>query len=256
MRTKAWVRKSRHHWAACLTAAAPGARPRGWPCQPDAAPWPAASRLPFSGVMPSARNAGIARPSTSAPAGEPAPSAVPPHDPRHRHSRRSASARAGSARAAHQGGQRRDWSDWEGSVLRAKSGGHQVALQEAKAPKDTQRMTFQITVQPSGRTFTAKPTKPSCRPASARALACPMAARTAPAAPASARRSKVSWCHGPHQGKALSPEEEAAGYVLTCCAVPQSDVVLESRQVTEANAFPIKKMPARVASRWNASRTT
>ena len=35
--------------------------------------------------------------------------------------------------------------------------------------------------------------------------------------------------------------------MLTCCGVPESDVVLESRQVTHAGAFPIKKMPARVA---------
>jgi CDP-4-dehydro-6-deoxyglucose reductase len=54
--------------------------------------------------------------------------------------------------------------------------------------------------------------------------------------------------HGTHQSKALSVEEEAAGFVLTCCAVPQSDVVLESRQVTELGALPIKKMPTRLTT--------
>ena len=54
--------------------------------------------------------------------------------------------------------------------------------------------------------------------------------------------------HGAHQAKALSAEEEASGFVLTCCGVAQSDVVLESRQVTEAGAFPVRKMPARVSS--------
>ena len=54
--------------------------------------------------------------------------------------------------------------------------------------------------------------------------------------------------HGPHQSKALSAEEEAAGYILTCCGVPQTDVVIESRQVTDESAFPVRKMPSRVLS--------
>lgn len=52
--------------------------------------------------------------------------------------------------------------------------------------------------------------------------------------------------HGTHQNKALSNEEEAQGWVLTCCATASSDVVLESRQVTAEGALPIKKMPTRV----------
>ncbi|HAJ13015.1 MAG TPA: CDP-6-deoxy-delta-3,4-glucoseen reductase, partial [Comamonadaceae bacterium] len=59
--------------------------------------------------------------------------------------------------------------------------------------------------------------------------------------------------HGPHQSKALSAEEEAAGYILTCCGTAQSDVVIESRQVTEEGAYPIKKMPVRVNSLTRAS---
>lgn len=50
------------------------------------------------------------------------------------------------------------------------------------------------------------------------------------------------------QRKALSEEEEAQGFVLTCSARAQSDITLESRQVTPAGALPIKKMPTRVSS--------
>jgi CDP-4-dehydro-6-deoxyglucose reductase len=52
--------------------------------------------------------------------------------------------------------------------------------------------------------------------------------------------------HGDHQSKALTPEEEAQGFVLTCCATAQSDLVLESRQVVDVGQFPVKKMPVRV----------
>ena len=59
--------------------------------------------------------------------------------------------------------------------------------------------------------------------------------------------------HAEHQQKALSTEEEEAGFVLTCCAQPLTDVVLESRQVTDESAYPIKKLPVRVAALTRAS---
>ena len=109
-------------------------------------------------------------------------------------------------------------------------------------------MTFQITVQPSGRTFTTE-TDEAILPAGIRqGIGLPYGCKDGACGSCKCRKIEGLVVHGPHQSKALSPEEEAAGYVLTCCAVPQSDVVLESRQVTEANAFPVKKMPARVAS--------
>ncbi|WP_295854812.1 CDP-6-deoxy-delta-3,4-glucoseen reductase, partial [uncultured Xylophilus sp.] len=52
--------------------------------------------------------------------------------------------------------------------------------------------------------------------------------------------------HGEHQHKALSAAEEADGFVLTCRAEAQSDVLLESRQVTDESGFPVKRFPVRV----------
>ena len=51
-----------------------------------------------------------------------------------------------------------------------------------------------------------------------------------------------------YQAKALSAEELAQGLILTCRATARSDVVLQSRQVVSADAFPVKKMPVRVQS--------
>jgi len=54
--------------------------------------------------------------------------------------------------------------------------------------------------------------------------------------------------HKPHQARALTPEEEAAGMSLFCCAMPHADLVIEAREVAGSGDFPIKKMPSRVST--------
>lgn len=114
-------------------------------------------------------------------------------------------------------------------------------------------MTFQITVEPSGRTFTANPGEAILAAGIRQGIGLPYGCKDGACGSCKCRKLSGSVVHGPHQSKALSPEEEAAGLVLTCCATPTSDVVLESKQVTEAGAFPIKKLPVRVTSLHKAS---
>jgi CDP-4-dehydro-6-deoxyglucose reductase len=114
-------------------------------------------------------------------------------------------------------------------------------------------MTFQITVQPSGRTFTANPDEAILAAGIRQGIGLPYGCKDGACGSCKCKKLVGSVVHGPHQSKALSADEEAAGYVLTCCATATSDVVLESKQVTEAGAFPIKKMPVRVTSLEKAS---
>jgi CDP-4-dehydro-6-deoxyglucose reductase len=51
-----------------------------------------------------------------------------------------------------------------------------------------------------------------------------------------------------HQEKALSAAEEAAGLILTCCATPQENCVVEARAVPGAGEYPVLKLPTRVLS--------
>lgn len=109
-------------------------------------------------------------------------------------------------------------------------------------------MTFNISVLPSGRAFTAEAGEAILPAAIRQGVGMPYGCKDGACGSCKCKKLEGTVVHGEHQVKALSHEEEAAGYILTCCAVPQTDVVLESRQVTDESAFPIKKMPSRVLS--------
>jgi len=114
-------------------------------------------------------------------------------------------------------------------------------------------MTFTITVEPSGRLFTAEPDEALLAAGIRQGIGLPYGCKDGACGSCKCKLVSGTVVHGPHQSKALSADEEAAGYVLTCCGVAHSDVVIESRQVTEIGAFPIKKMPVRVSALERAS---
>ena len=114
-------------------------------------------------------------------------------------------------------------------------------------------MTFQIQVEPSGRQFTANADETLLAAGIRQGIGLPYGCKDGACGSCKCKKISGSVTHGPHQAKALSDEEEQAGYVLTCCATASSDVVLESKQVTQAGAFAIKKMPVRVSALRKAS---
>lgn len=112
---------------------------------------------------------------------------------------------------------------------------------------------FQITVQPSGRAFEAQAGETILSAAIRGGVGMPYGCKDGACGSCKCKKLSGSVVHGDHQQKALSTEEEEAGFVLTCCAQPLTDVVLESRQVTDESAYPIKKLPVRVAALTRAS---
>jgi CDP-4-dehydro-6-deoxyglucose reductase len=109
-------------------------------------------------------------------------------------------------------------------------------------------MSFQITVEPSGRTFSADSSETLLAAGIRQGIGLPYGCKDGACGSCKCKKISGTVVHGEHQAKALSADEEAQGLILTCCSTAQSDLVLESRQVTEAGSFPIKKMPVRVVS--------
>jgi CDP-4-dehydro-6-deoxyglucose reductase, E3 len=108
-------------------------------------------------------------------------------------------------------------------------------------------MSFTVTVQPSGRSFTVQADQAILAAGMSQGVGLPYGCKDGACGSCKCKKLEGTVVHGAHQSKALSPEEEANGFILTCCGVPQSDLVLESRQVASADAFAIKKMPVRVS---------
>ena len=114
-------------------------------------------------------------------------------------------------------------------------------------------MSLNVTVQPSGRSFSANAGEPLLAAAIRQGIGLPYGCKDGACGSCKCRKVEGAVIHGTHQPKALSVEEEANGFILTCCGVAHSDVVLESRQVTDESAFPVRKMPSRVASMLRVS---
>jgi CDP-4-dehydro-6-deoxyglucose reductase len=109
-------------------------------------------------------------------------------------------------------------------------------------------MTFTVTVEPSGRTFSVERDEPILSAAIRQGVGLPYGCKDGACGSCKSRLLEGRVIHGTHQLKALSVEDEQAGWTLTCRAAPQTDVVIEARTVAGAGDFPVRRMPCRVSS--------
>jgi CDP-4-dehydro-6-deoxyglucose reductase len=109
-------------------------------------------------------------------------------------------------------------------------------------------MSFKVTVQPAGVNFDVEPNEAILAAAIRAGVGLPYGCRDGACGSCKSRLLEGRVIHGAHQMRTLTHDEEAAGWILTCCAAPQTDCVVQARTVAGAGDYPVQKMPARVAS--------
>jgi CDP-4-dehydro-6-deoxyglucose reductase, E3 len=107
-------------------------------------------------------------------------------------------------------------------------------------------MSLTVTLKPAERSFTVERDERLLAAAIRQGIGLPYGCRDGACGSCKSRLLEGRVIHGAHQQKALSAAEEEAGWVLTCCATPQTDCVIEARSVPGAGEFAILKMPTRV----------
>ena len=109
-------------------------------------------------------------------------------------------------------------------------------------------MSHQIVVQPSGRHFSTDEGETILAAGIRQGISLPYGCKDGACGSCKCKKISGEVRMADYQAKALSADELAQGLILTCRASALSDLVLESRQVVSADAFPVKKMPVRVQS--------
>jgi CDP-4-dehydro-6-deoxyglucose reductase len=109
-------------------------------------------------------------------------------------------------------------------------------------------MTFTVEVQPSGRRFEVQDDETVLDGALRAGIGLPYGCKNGACGSCKGRVVEGQLHHGPHQATALSDDEETRGLALFCSAHPDSDLVIQVREVRGLGEIPIKKLPVRVAS--------
>ncbi len=108
-------------------------------------------------------------------------------------------------------------------------------------------MTFQVSVSPSGRQFSCDAGETILAAAIRAGVGLPYGCKNGACGSCKGKLLSGDVALGPHQERALSTADQTTGHTLFCCAVPQSDIAIEAREVLGVGDFPIKKVPVRVA---------
>ncbi len=109
-------------------------------------------------------------------------------------------------------------------------------------------MSFNVTVQPSGRQFDVGDGETVLAAALRQGIVLPYGCKNGACGSCKSRIVGGTIEQGPHQPNALDSREAAQGLALLCCAHATSDLTIEARVIAAAGDIPLRKMPCRIAA--------
>jgi ferredoxin len=109
-------------------------------------------------------------------------------------------------------------------------------------------MSYKVTVRPSGREFTVEDDETILAAALRSGVGLPYGCKNGACGTCKAKGLEGEWVQGPHSSSALSGDEQASRKLLVCCSRPQTDLVIEARELSGFGDIPIRKMPCRIAA--------
>lgn len=107
-------------------------------------------------------------------------------------------------------------------------------------------MSYQVTIQPSGRQLTVNEDETILAAALREGFTLPYGCRNGACGSCKGRVLQGEVDHGKFQSTTLKAEEIAEGKTLFCVARPLSDLVIEAREIRGAGELPVKTLPCRV----------
>ena len=107
-------------------------------------------------------------------------------------------------------------------------------------------MAFNVTIKPSGHSFPVDSDESILDAGLRHGFTLPYSCRDGVCGTCKGKLLQGTVDYGKHQKSTLTEAEKAAGLALFCRAQPQSDLVIECREVNSVKDIPIKILPCRI----------
>lgn len=107
-------------------------------------------------------------------------------------------------------------------------------------------MSYQVELKTSGKTFSVEADETVLEAALRQSINLPYGCKNGACGSCKGRLFTGKITHGDHSQSALSPADETAGATLLCCAHPQTNLLIEVREVQGGGDIPVRKVPCRI----------